>query len=706
LDPIPLIGLPSGQGDSPMFDEMYSALVDQARDMMFVMDEDGIIVFTNNAAVARYGYSLDEFIGMRVSQVRAPHTRPLIKQQMADAIRHGWLFETVHITRDGREFPVEVSSRGVEISGARYLVSVVRDVSVRTERQTEREALLADLEVANSQLEGLLRVVSGAVGSLSITTLMDAVMEALNDVMKADGSMFLVVEGKDLVLRSYDGFDERCEGFRMKADQGFAGKVAAAGEALWTDDVKSFVSPISLHAMYDIKAMYGIPLYLDGSLYGVLECAWADDRLVSEAERIMLTVAGDRIMAAVAGVQRYERTAKAQIFDSALCDVSEHLGRSHDLSVTVPAALDVASRVLDCEVAGYGSFADGIWKVVYGLGISPGTRIAVPGHPGRVREVKESLPVVRIDATSDTAGWLRESMGLSEAAIVPVMTGGEWIGAVLFGRIQPAAGFDDLTTDFIRRFSATLSLAIASTREYDAEHRIAETLQEALLTISGPNAGVRLGKLYRSATSAARVGGDFYDVFEMEGDRLGVMVGDVSGKGLEAAVFTTLVKHTVRAFAVTEDSVAEVMTMANRVLSHAARLPEFASLVLMRVDKRTGETAYCCAGHPPGLIRRTCGRVDVLECKSPVVGVSDSLEFVAHQCRLERGDIVILYTDGITEARSPSGEFFGDERLIQALAESEADAYGLPQVLLGVVNEFAAGTLADDIAIIAFSLDE
>lgn len=687
-----------------MQDELFGMLVEHARDIVLLMTTDGVIVFANAAAEAAYGMSRQELIGSRISDLRAVSTLVELDTDMQRAAGPGVLFETVHVHRSGREFPVEVSARAVTLGHEQYLLSFIRDISTRLERRAEREHLLDDLEVANRQLEGLLAIVSSTVGRIDLHALLRGVLTALTEVMGADASMLFVVEGDRLVLHSFDGLSEEAVGFDMDIREGFAGKVAAAGRPLWTDDVVADALPVWMHAHYGLRAMYGMPLYLDGCLYGVLECAWTSSRLVSEAERVMLQVAADRVMSAIVGAQRYERTARAQQLDAALHLASDRLSASHDLALTMPTALEVAAEAMSCDVAAYGTYRNGVWRSTHCVGMRPGVIVDVPDHPARTLHVDEAIPVVSIGQSDRAAGWLADTLGLGEAVVVPVVLGGEWIGAAVFGRLSSNGGFDDLTLDFARRLSASMSLALANAREYDAEHRIAETLQEALLHIDAARVRVPIGHLYHAATAASRVGGDFYDVFDLPDGQLAVLIGDVSGKGLEAAVFTTLVKHTVRAFAHEERSPAEAVTKSNRVLSTAARLPDFASVLLLYLDPASGIATFCCAGHPPAIVRRAAGGAYALSCGSPVVGAFPEMQYADERVALDPGDVIVMFTDGATDARDKEGEFFGDARLMAAIEGSSADAEKLPVELHARILDFSEGLTADDIAVVALEV--
>jgi serine phosphatase RsbU (regulator of sigma subunit) len=276
---------------------------------------------------------------------------------------------------------------------------------------------------------------------------------------------------------------------------------------------------------------------------------------------------------------------------------------------------------------------------------------------------------------------------------------------LLFGRREERGGFGDMTRDYADRFSGAIALAVANADDFETEHGIAERLQEALLTTATSARGIVFSHLYRSSTVRARVGGDFFDVFELAHGRVGVVIGDVSGKGLEAAVLTSLIKHTIRAFAHDMSSPAAVVARANVALGRAAKLPEFASVFFGVIETRTASMTYCCAGHPPAAILTGEGEVVLLESTSPVIGAFEDLEYCECSTLLAPLDRVCLYTDGVTEARSTDGTFFGEERLVGLLQDrSNASVQELPSAVYDAVMGFTGGQLTDDIALLVFRL--
>lgn len=233
---------------------------------------------------------------------------------------------------------------------------------------------------------------------------------------------------------------------------------------------------------------------------------------------------------------------------------------------------------------------------------------------------------------------------------------------------------------------------------------IADYLQEALLELPSEIKGIDFGYLYHSATEQTRVGGDFFDLFELADDKVGIVVGDVSGKGIEAAALTSLIKDSIKAYIFLGLSPNSVMSKTNEVVARTTELETFATLFLGVLNTRTGNLIYCNAGHMPGIVK-SAGGIKLLEPNSSLIGFFVGQHYMSQQAQMNTGDILVLYTDGITEARHDK-EFYGEERLIELVAGAqELAGKEFPGKILEDVARFSHEHLVDDIAILTVSLE-
>jgi PAS domain S-box-containing protein len=247
-------------------------------------------------------------------------------------------------------------------------------------------------------------------------------------------------------------------------------------------------------------------------------------------------------------------------------------------------------------------------------------------------------------------------------------------------------------------------LADENSRLYQQQLAIAETVQFSLLNIPSERGPLRVSHLYRSATEAARVGGDFYDVFPLRDDSMAILIGDVSGHGIQAARTATLVRDVVQAFAHQSLAPDAVLALVNALLIDKA-LPGFVTAFFGLLHPRTGELLHASAGHPLPFLRRASGSVETLGRGSLPVGVLPDAKWETDEAALQVGDTLLLYTDGVIEARSGL-EPFGESRLESLVLRKDVSVSHLPRLILDEVLAFTGGNLIDDVALLALQLTE
>lgn len=244
--------------------------------------------------------------------------------------------------------------------------------------------------------------------------------------------------------------------------------------------------------------------------------------------------------------------------------------------------------------------------------------------------------------------------------------------------------------------------------QFFSEKQISETLQRAILPPEfDPINGIRVNARYLPAQSEAKVGGDFYDIFQLETGLVAVVIGDVAGKGVEAAVKTAMVKHSLRAYAYEEPDPAEVLSRLNRVIQE--EMPDgLITLFYGLVDIRERELLFCNAGHEPPLWLIP-NPFRVVELHKPAVALGCNLngaEYKRNRIEFEAGHRLLLYTDGITEARHGS-EFFEMERLKEVLRScTECGPDAVLDRIIDSVQAFSNGTVQDDCAVMLLSIEE
>jgi PAS domain S-box-containing protein len=280
---------------------------------------------------------------------------------------------------------------------------------------------------------------------------------------------------------------------------------------------------------------------------------------------------------------------------------------------------------------------------------------------------------------------------------VPLLAEGEVTGVLVASGEPPREfGAEDLT--LLRLAAARVGLAIAHARVYEREHRIAETLQRSLLPDRLPDLpGLEVAARYLPAASEAEVGGDWYDVIPIAGGAVGLVMGDVAGKGLAGASMVGRLRSALRAYALEGHDAGRVVERLNRLLWTEAEESQMATMLYLIVDPAESVVRWVNAGHPPPLVIAH-GKAHFLEGEASVpLGVLPFPTYAEVVAPLEPGSSLLLYTDGLIER---PGENIDDglAQLLARVSEAPEDPHGLLDHLLDSLVP-AAGA-ADDVALL------
>ena len=259
---------------------------------------------------------------------------------------------------------------------------------------------------------------------------------------------------------------------------------------------------------------------------------------------------------------------------------------------------------------------------------------------------------------------------------------------------------DRILLEDLARISA---LAIENARLEELERHIARTLQGSLLPSSLPEIpGIDAAARYLAGGEGTVVGGDLYDLYAVD-DEWALVLGDVCGKGAEAAALTGMVRYTIRAEAVHHSSPAEVLRLLNEAILRQNDDGRFCTVLHGRLHVGDGygvRLVIAGAGHPPPLLLRANGAVEAIECNGPLLGIVDDVRAPDVTVELAPGDVLVCFTDGVTEGRGPGG-LYGDERLAELLGASQgAGAGAIADRITQAVLDFQGGRTQDDLALL------
>jgi serine phosphatase RsbU (regulator of sigma subunit) len=290
------------------------------------------------------------------------------------------------------------------------------------------------------------------------------------------------------------------------------------------------------------------------------------------------------------------------------------------------------------------------------------------------------------------------------AAVLPLATPGEVLGTLTVVSFDPARPLERSGIDAAMAVGAQAALAIDNARLYQQQKDFTETMQRSLLPRQVPTVpGLEVGHVYQSS-ARVDVGGDLYDFAEIDDGCLAVVIGDVLGKGISAAADMAMAKYTFRALARADSAPAVFLRKANEVACDEIAEGKFVTLLYALVDTRAREVAVASAGHPPARVVDPRGAVAPLGGSGLPLGIEAGQAYAEERTRLDPGSTVVLYTDGVVEARRDS-ELYGEERLDRLLAERrDLSAQELASEILADCRAFAGGELGDDCAIVCLKL--
>jgi serine phosphatase RsbU (regulator of sigma subunit) len=318
------------------------------------------------------------------------------------------------------------------------------------------------------------------------------------------------------------------------------------------------------------------------------------------------------------------------------------------------------------------------------------------GEPAIYPEITDEMLVD--GAVDERHLELLRAVGFRSAAVVPMRIGERTLGALTLVSAESRRELDAADIQLAQHIAARAAVAIENSRVHSERSRIAHTLQQSLLPEELPAIpGYELASVYMPALESNEVGGDFYDVWEADGGWM-VAIGDVTGKGVEAAALTSLVRHTLRATSEFETSPANLLARLDAVLKKQ-RDRSICTALCLRLDQ--DGVVLAVGGHPLPFLIDTEGAREV-GVHGPLLGAFEGVAWEDFELELPPASTLLVYTDGVTDALGEAGERYGLKRLRLTLDRSR----GLPASevigqLTAALREFQVGEHGDDTAALA-----
>ncbi len=460
------------------------------------------------------------------------------------------------------------------------------------------------------------------------------------------------------------------------------------------------------------------PLRSGDNVLGILNVAAPDWDYFSEEALVLLANVGSQMGIALERAYLFDLIQEQRIHEQAvLLELSNQLLGRPDLddlmnyvAAEIPRLLgvDACALLLPGEDPAFLDFrAASGWLTDP---VAAGRRVPADARSGSGQAMLTQEPLLIEDLVTDdptpwSAEWLRAE-GFRGHTVMPLLVEGHAIGTIIINTREPRL-FNENDLRFLRLMANQAAIAIEKARlqrqeiqrqRLEDELSVGQQIQLSLLPEECPMIeGWDIAAAYKPARL---VGGDFYDFFDLEDDseQLGLVIADVAGKGVPAALFMALSRSLIRTVAMSGRQPADVLARSNRLIYNDTRSKLFLTAFYAKLNLRTGQMAYANAGHNwPLWIHAQTGQVTLLKAKGIVLGAFEEVDMEQKEMQLAPGDLIIFYTDGITEAMNAEHQLFGMDRLeTLVMSNPQAKSQQVIDTVVEAVEEFTGGTPQSD----------
>jgi sigma-B regulation protein RsbU (phosphoserine phosphatase) len=568
------------------------------------------------------------------------------------------------------------------------------------------------------QIEPLLLEVADVLAtSLDLDTTLRRVAEVVRKVIDYEIFAILLLNEKtqELKIRFQVGYPpEIAERTGLKVGEGVTGRAAQERKAVLVDDVTA--DPKYIAGVPNVRAELAVPLLTKNRVIGVIDLEAREPGYFTEEHSRLLTLVASRMAAGIENAQLYTRTMRQSRILLLLNEIARELTSILNLDELLGRIAELMRRLIDYQMFSILLLDATGEKLQHRFSLRFNENIQlkheIPLGRGLVGYAAETKQAVVIPDVTKDPRYIEANPETRSELVVPLIYKDKVIGVLDLEHTR--SGF--FTEDHKRTvttLAAQIAIAIENARLYEQVARqerrlerdlaLARELQMRLL----PHARPKLGNLDVAAkfVPARAIGGDLYDFIPYSMSRLGIVIGDVSGKGAPAAIYAALVSGILRSHAPIEPMPAEMLSAVNLSLAERRIEAQFVSIIYAVWDDESRTLTVANSGLPRPIYVHG-GKNEVIEVTGLPLGLFDEADYDEFKFRMKPGDMFVFFSDGMLDARSRTGEMFGRRRVEEIVASCAAkSADCVVDSLFNAVAEHSAGVETfDDQTVVAIKV--
>jgi sigma-B regulation protein RsbU (phosphoserine phosphatase) len=526
----------------------------------------------------------------------------------------------------------------------------------------------------------LLDVADVLATSLDLDTTVRRVAEVVRKVIDYQIFAILLLNEKtqELRFRFQVGYPPAfAERTRIKVGEGVVGLAAHSRQAVLIDDVTR--DPRYIEAVPNVRAELAVPLITKNRVIGVIDIEAQEPGYFTEEHKRVLTLVASRMAAGIENAQLYTRTTKQARILLLLNEIARELTSILNLDELLGRIADLVRKLIDYQMFSILLLDSSGEKLQHRFSLRFDENIhlkhEIPLGRGLVGAAAESKQAVLVPDVSKDPRYIEANPETRSELVVPLIYKGKVVGVLDLEHTRRGFFTDDhqrtMTT-----LAAQIAIAVENARLYEEIERqerrlerdlaLARELQTRLLPQTRP----KLSHLDVAAkfVPARAIGGDLYDFIPYSMSRLGIVIGDVSGKGAPAAIYAALVSGIIRSHAPIEPTPAEMLSAVNLSLAERRIEAQFVSIIYAVWNDESRTLTVANSGLPRPIFVHN-GKNEVIEATGLPLGLFDEADYDEFTFRMKPGDMFVFFSDGILDARNRQGQLFGRGRVETIVAE-------------------------------------